>query len=442
MIMKGNAEDKATTSGTGMLLGAVAGDMIGSYYEFRPVKSCDFEMFRCGSSFTDDTVMTVATAEWLLTGGSLTDIMQSYGRRYPNAGYGGSFVRWIASGQPQPYNSWGNGSAMRVSPVGWAFDSLEATLDAARLSAAVTHNHPEGIKGAQATAACVFLARNGKDKAYIKDYVERTFGYDLGRTCDAIRPSYSFDVSCQGSVPESVIAFLDSTDYESAVRLAVSLGGDADTMAAIAGGIAEAYYGGVPGHIAVDVSTRLPEELADVLRRFYSRFAGSCNGRLSAVADVAKPSADKATGCKAAGGCGHKEVRCGITSERIVTLKDNEIFVFGSNLMGMHGGGAARLAWQRFGAVMGCGVGLQGQSYAIPTMQGGVDTIKPYVDEFVDFARNNASKHFLVTRIGCGIAGFADKDIAPLFAEALGLANVSLPREFIEILVPGWSGGR
>lgn len=261
-----------------MLLGAVAGDVIGSYYEFRSVKSCDFEMFRRGSSFTDDTVMTVATAEWLLTGGSLTDIMQSYGRRYPNAGYGGSFARWLASASPQPYGSWGNGSAMRVSPVGWAFDSLEATLGAARRSAEVTHNHPEGIKGAQAVAACVFLARSGKDKAYIRDYVEGAFGYELGRTCDSVRPAYCFDVSCQGSVPESVMAFLDSTGYESAVRLAVSLGGDADTMAAIAGGIAEAYYGGVPHHIAAAVAGLLPDELAGVLRRFYSRFvSGSDN---------------------------------------------------------------------------------------------------------------------------------------------------------------------
>lgn len=141
------------------------------------------------------------------------------------------------------------------------------------------------------------------------------------------------------------------------------------------------------------------------------------------------------------GGHGRAEVRCGVTPEHVRVLKDNEIFVFGSNLQGFHGGGAARSAWQYFGAVMGCGVGLQGQSYAIPTMQGGVETIKPYVDEFVAFARDNADKHFLVTRIGCGIAGFTDEDIAPLFAGAVGLGNVSLPREFIQILAPGWSGG-
>ena len=187
------------------------------------------------SKFTDDTVMTIANADWLLTGDSLLGIMQDYGNRYPLAGYGSRFIRWLWADDPQPYNSWGNGSAMRVSPVGWAFDTLEETLVAAKRSAEVTHNHPEGIKGAQATAACVFLARTGKSKQEIKKYVEETFGYNLDRTCNEIRAIYSYRFSCQGTVPESIIAFLESTDYESAIRLTISLRGDADTM----GG----YYG-------------------------------------------------------------------------------------------------------------------------------------------------------------------------------------------------------
>ena len=257
-----------------ILLGAIAGDIIGSFYEFCPVKRTEFKLFTQEVRFTDDTVMTVAIADWLLTGDSLLGIMQDYGNRYPDAGYGGSFSRWLRSENPRPYNSWGNGSAMRVSPVGWAFGSLEETLEMAKRSAEVTHNHPEGIKGAQATAACIYLARTGKSKEEIKAYVERTFGYDLSRMCDEIRPQYDFDVSCQGSVPESIIAFLESTDYESAVRLAVSLGGDADTMGAIAGGIAEAYYGEIPDYICEEALKRLPEEFVEVMKRFYAEF---CN---------------------------------------------------------------------------------------------------------------------------------------------------------------------
>lgn len=251
-----------------ILLGAIAGDVIGSVYEFCPVKTLNFPLFTEASRFTDDTVMTVANADWLLTDDSLLGIMQDYGNRYPTAGYGGRFCSWLSMDDPQPYNSWGNGSAMRVSPVGWAFDTLEETWDAAKRSAEVTHNHPEGIKGARATAVCIFLARTGSSKQEIKRYVEKAFGYNLDRTCNEIRPDYSFDVSCQGSVPESIIAFLESTDYESAVRLAVSLGGDADTMGAIAGGIAEAYYGGVPATIKEEVLKRLPDEFVEVMRKF------------------------------------------------------------------------------------------------------------------------------------------------------------------------------
>lgn len=258
-----------------ILLGAIAGDVIGSYYEYLRMKNYDFELFRTRSICTDDTKMTVAVAQWLLSevksSDNLVRLLQEYGRKYPG-GYGRAFLQWTLSDNPHPYNSFGNGSAMRVSPVGWAFDTLEETLEVARQSAEVTHNHPEGIKGAQATAACIYLARTGKTKQEIKDYVEHTFGYDLHRTCDVIRPDYKFEISCQKSVPESIIAFLDSTDYESAVRLAVSLGGDADTLGAIAGSIAEAYYGGVPDGIMSEVIERIPEEFAETMRLFYNKF--------------------------------------------------------------------------------------------------------------------------------------------------------------------------
>ena len=254
-----------------LILGAIAGDIIGSVFEFNSTKNVDFVLLSESSVYTDDTVMTVANADWLLSGDALMGVMLDYGNRY-TAGYGGWFMGWLWSENPQPYNSWGNGAAMRVSPVGWAFDTLEETLVAAKQSAEVTHNHPEGIKGAQATAACIYWARTGKTKQQIKEYVEALFGYDLNRTCDEIRPTYEFEPSCQKTVPESIIAFLESTDYESAIRLAISLGGDADTMGAITGGIAEAFYGGVPDSIRMEVMKRLPKEFIIVMEKFYEKF--------------------------------------------------------------------------------------------------------------------------------------------------------------------------
>lgn len=257
---------------TDVLLGVIAGDIIGSYYEFCTMKSIDFPLFNGSSSqFTDDTIMTIANADWLLTADSLTGIMQDYGNRYPSS-YGSMFHRWLKADNPQPYNSWGNGSAMRVSPVGWAFDTLEETLEAAKQSAEVTHNHPEGIKGAQATAACIYLARTGKSKQEIKEYVEMTFGYNLSRICDEIRPTYHFNESCQDTVPESIIAFLESTDFESAIRLTISLDGDSDTMGAITGGIAEAYYREIPEYIKKEVLKRLPNEFIDIVQKFNKHF--------------------------------------------------------------------------------------------------------------------------------------------------------------------------
>jgi ADP-ribosylglycohydrolase len=256
-----------------LIIGAVAGDIIGSPYEFHNVKSVDFEMFRKGTYFTDDSVLTIATMDTLLNQGSYTKTYQDYGRRYPHRGYGGHFKSWIYADDPRPYNSWGNGSAMRTSPIGWYCGSLDGVLDEARKSAEVTHNHPEGIKGAQAAAAAVYLARTGADKAEIKKTIAGMFGYNLDRTIDEIRPGYTFDVSCQGSAPEAIIAFLESVDFESAVRLAVSLGGDSDTIACITGGIAEAFYQTIPEYIVEMVSIILgPDLMQDVVMPFSEKY--------------------------------------------------------------------------------------------------------------------------------------------------------------------------
>jgi ADP-ribosylglycohydrolase len=220
------------------MIGAIAGDIIGSEHEFHGTKSYDFQLFAPGSTFTDDTVLTVAVADCILHRKQYAPTFKEYGKRYPDAGWGGMFYRWVMSKDDKPYNSFGNGSAMRVSPVGFAFNSLEEVLKEAERSAAVTHNHPEGIKGAQAVAASIFMGRQGEKKDAIREYIEDRFGYDLQHTVDEIRPEVYFDETCQVSVPQAIIAFLDSDSYEDAIRKAVSLGADADTQACIAGGIA------------------------------------------------------------------------------------------------------------------------------------------------------------------------------------------------------------
>jgi ADP-ribosylglycohydrolase len=250
------------------MIGVIAGDVIGSVHEHALTKSTDFVLFDPRCRFTDDTVLTVATAHAILSGTNYETAYREFGREHPNAGYGGSFYGWLLAEEPRPYNSWGNGSAMRVAPVGFAFDNIEDVLHEAERSAAVTHNHLEGIKGAQATALAVFLARSGASKDEIREDLTQRFGYNLDRTVDQIRPDYQWDVSCQGSVPEAVVAFLDSCDVESAIRLAVSLGGDADTQAAIAGGIAEAFYGGLPKTIVDAVLERLPPTFIEVIHAF------------------------------------------------------------------------------------------------------------------------------------------------------------------------------
>jgi ADP-ribosylglycohydrolase len=254
------------------VIGAIAGDVIGSVHEYEEGTSATFALFNPRCRFTDQTVLTVATAWAILTDTPYGMAYHAFGRRYPNAGYSLAFIEWLKSERPRPYGSCGNGSAMRVSPVGWAFHTREDVLREAEQSAAFTHDHPEGIEGAQATALAVFLARTGRSKEEIRDELVERFSYDLRRSIDQIRDGYKWDVSCQGSVPEAIVTFLDSTDFEDAIRLAVSLGGDTGTQAAIAGGIAQAFYRRVPALIAVKVRNRLPAEFIDVIDQFDDRF--------------------------------------------------------------------------------------------------------------------------------------------------------------------------
>ena len=278
------------------MYGAILGDMIGSPYEFKKgSKRKDFPFFDIGARFTDDTVMSIAVAEALMNARSTgviddeaatkeitVDMMHKWGSRYPHAGYGGRFRDWLRNGEREPYNSWGNGSAMRVSAAGWMFEDIGTTRRMARWTAEVTHNHPEGIKGAEAVASAIYLARNsaGKDSAGkdgdvkagsskddIRTYIETEFGYDLSRSVEEIKWDYDFDVSCQGSVPQAIRAFLDGEDFEDVIRTAISLGGDTDTIGAMAGSIAEAFYG-VPDQLKEECVRRLPGDLAEVLKQF------------------------------------------------------------------------------------------------------------------------------------------------------------------------------
>lgn len=259
------------------ILGAIIGDIVGSTHEFLQTKSTDFDFYTDNNHYTDDSVMTIAVADWLtrsearpVSNDTLPDIMRKWGKKYPSAGYGGMFKRWLLSeyeDDQYPYNSLGNGAGMRVSACGYFATTLDEALHLAKLSAEVSHNHPEGIKGAQAIASAIFLARQHQPKETIREYIARQFGYDMNRSCDSIRPDYEFDVTCQGSCPEAIIAFLDSTDFEDAIRLAVSLGGDSDTIGAMTGGIAAAYYG-VPDKIARKALDYLPGDMIEVLNKF------------------------------------------------------------------------------------------------------------------------------------------------------------------------------
>lgn len=259
-----------------ILYSAIIGDVIGSRYEGRSKKAetIDFQLFQEDSHFTDDTVCTIAIADWLINGGDVRSYLRRWARNYPHAGYGKTFKKWFMEDETnEKMDSWGNGSAMRVSPVAWVSESLEETLELARQSAEWTHNHEEGIKGAQATAACIWLARHGKTKDEIKEYIESNFGYDLSRTFNDLLGKYSFSSWCQTSVPESIICFLESDSYGNAIRRCVLLNGDTDTMAAIAGSMAAPFYEGIPEFMVNIVKNRLPKDMVAVIEQFDKKFA-------------------------------------------------------------------------------------------------------------------------------------------------------------------------
>jgi ADP-ribosylglycohydrolase len=250
------------------IIGAIIGDVMGSVYEFDNIRTTEFDMFHPNCDFTDDTVLTIAVADCVLHNKDLAKTIWEYGRAYPNRGYGGRFYDWLQQDQPQPYGSFGNGSAMRVSAVGFAYDDMETVLEVAKQTAVVTHDHPEGVKGAQATAAAIFMARQGSTKQEMKDFLSQQFNYDLDFTLDAIRPTYAFDETCQGTVPQAIVAFLESVDFEHAIRLAISIGGDSDTIACITGGIAAAYYKQIPVAMIDFALKKLPAEFIEIINEF------------------------------------------------------------------------------------------------------------------------------------------------------------------------------
>ncbi len=262
------------------MLGAIIGDIAGSIYEFNNIKSEDFPLLEDKCFFTDDTVMTVAVAEALMNGkrdeektaACMVKAMKKYGKIFPNAGYGAKFSAWIVSQDPKPYNSYGNGSAMRVSPVAWYFHSLEKVERFAEISARVSHDHPEGIKGAKAVAAAIFMARNGRDKEYIRRYIELKYHYDFSKKLDDIRPEYHFDETCQGTVPVAFEAFFEADCFEDTIRKAISVGGDSDTIAAIAGSIAEAFYP-IPKEIKERARSFLDKKLLNVVNKWESELS-------------------------------------------------------------------------------------------------------------------------------------------------------------------------
>ena len=268
------------------MLGAIIGDVVGSVFEKENTKSLDFEMFTRFSRFTDDTVLTIAVADallnrkrhkwWFIDNRNARRLYASklryYGRRFPSAGYGQMFNKWLARNSVRGYGSYGNGSAMRVSPIGFALDNLDDVLREAKLSAVVSHNHREGIKGAQAIASATYLAKSSESKEEIKRFIEKRFRYDLGFTLDEIRPTYTFDSSCQRSVPQAIVAFLESSDFEDAIRKAVSIGGDSDTIACMTGGIAHAYYKTIPDYIKRPTWLLLDASFKNIINQFDERY--------------------------------------------------------------------------------------------------------------------------------------------------------------------------
>ena len=405
-----------------LLLSVAIGDIAGMPYEFEGrTKEYDaVNLLLPQSTYTDDTVCTFACAEALLRDLNMAENLWNRCRADFYRGFGGHFARWLMAKEIQPpYKSFGNGSGMRVSAAGFMAKSKEECIEMATRTAWPTHNHPEGVKGAVATALAIFYGMQGYGKDYIRRHVlDEYYPAWSSRSYDEIKPGYYFDETCQQTIPAALICFLESKDYVDCLKLAIALGGDADTLAAIAGPMAYAFYKTMPKELVANARAKLPKwmlEVNDELDRFVNHsFVEKKEDEGRIYNGIARPE---------------------YTPHAIDSLRSDEVFVFGSNLHGHHGGGAARVARNQFGAIWGLGVGLQGQSYAIPTMQGGVETIKPYVDQFIHFAKEHTELFFYVTRIGCGIAGFKDSDIAPLFKDAMGVRNICLPESFA-ILLP------
>lgn len=424
------------------MLGAIIGDIVGSAYEFRPTHEYNFEIFAPSCDFTDDTVCTIAVADAILAsnaaftrGVDYAAHLHHWCRRYPNpkGGYGGRFAGWVHSDRPEPYGSFGNGSAMRVSAVGmWFHSNRQLLLEEARRSAACTHNHPEGIKGAQAVAEAIGLAIECADELstdakvfaftrHLRNELFERYGYPTELNYEDHRGR--FDETCQGTVPVALDIISKSKSFEDAIRRAVSLGADADTLGAIVGSIAEHIWG-IPEVMKRRALQYLSEEQRTVVERFYKMCAFGSN-----VVRAYDELERECLYCSTGGRTGTLPMR--VTPERIDHLCDGEVFVFGSNAHGHHAGGAARAALDKFGAVWGQGDGLQGQSYAVSTMEGLVRTANN-VERFLNFAAQHPELRFFVTPIGCGIAGYTPLQIAPLFRKAIALPNVFLPRSFWE----------
>jgi ADP-ribosylglycohydrolase len=259
-------------SRSSIIIGPIIGDILGSIYEWKNNKTIHFDLFNSMCDFTDDSVLTIAIADCILNNNSFDYGLWKYGRKYGGRGYGAKFMNWLDDDNREPYNSFGNGSAMRVSPIGYAFNDLNTVLDQAAKSAIVTHNHPEGIKGAQCVASSIYLSKNGKTKDEIKDFICSKFEYDLNFKIDDIRPSYKFDATCQGSVPHAIVCFLESNDFENAIRLAISLGGDSDTIACITASIASSFYKNIPDKFIKFAESRLPIEFINIINEFDMRY--------------------------------------------------------------------------------------------------------------------------------------------------------------------------
>ena len=388
------------------MLGAIIGDTVGSIYEFNNIHTTDFPLFSKNSTFTDDSIMTMAVAEWLLrdeyhTHSFLIQIMEDYYKQFPNpmGGYGSSFAKWLATptAQKQPYNSFGNGSAMRASACGWVARSRDEAMRLAEISAEITHDHPEGIKGAQAVAGGVWMLRHGALKCDVADFLTQKLGYTFDEDLVSLRSTYSFDETCQGTIPAAFTAFAQSGSFVDAIRNAISIGGDSDTVACITGAFAEVFYKVIPVHVMCEKEKRLPSEWWHII------------WRIKAFEN-------------------HR-----VSPDNIDFLKSGQIFVFGSNKEGQHYGGAAAYAHKYFHAEWGVGEGSTGLCYAIPTM-GSLQDLEDAVGRFTDHALAAADLTFLVTAVGCGIAGFTPEEVAPMFMEAASLPNVYLPQCFWDVL--------